>query len=405
MLLRSLFIVWCILSALSAHTQVVRVCGCNPTEEHIADVRETLLPAGGQHSLSYREVSTFQLVFHIVLPQGIPVISPSQIIDQVEILNRDFAGSNENVQRLPDDFKNLVGDSGFRFCLADSDPEGNPANGITYTTTAIRDIGIQTGPEGRIPLYYDFLGGKTRWDPARYINVWVVEYGAGILGASSFPGAITFPEEQGIVIDYRYFGALQDAALQHGFGRGHTLTHEMGHFFGLLHIWGNGNTCDDTDEIEDTPNAQGPYFGCPGGIQESCGVSNMYQNFMDLTDDRCLAGFTHGQIQRMQMVVENFYPDLPGNGCDLNDQALDEWSESIQWAYDPLSGRIILLHPEAQVENIEIEVFSTDGRLVSKNTFQGIQSQRLWLDGVAGGIFFVRISDGEFAVTRKIVVY
>ena len=53
-----------------------------------------------------------------------------------------------------------------------------------------------------------------------------------------------------------------------------------------------------------------PYYDCPQGLQESCGTSDMYQNFMDFTDDRCLAAFTHDQVMMMQTTAAAFYPCL-----------------------------------------------------------------------------------------------
>jgi hypothetical protein len=73
------------------------------------------------------------------------------------------------------------------------------------------------------------------------------------------PGTANFEEEIGIIIDIHHFGAFGDAGYYNEFDRGHTLTHEMGHFLGLKHIWGNGNSvdCNDSDDIDDTPNQAG----------------------------------------------------------------------------------------------------------------------------------------------------
>ena len=49
-----------------------------------------------------------------------------------------------------------------------------------------------------------------------------------------------YPEEIGLVIDPKYFGSIGAAGNSGFYSGGHTLTHEMGHFFGLKHIWGQG---------------------------------------------------------------------------------------------------------------------------------------------------------------------
>src|SRR6185503_15207931 len=107
------------------------------------------------------------------------------------------------------------------------------------------------------------------------------------------------------------------------------------------HIWGGGSvTCNDSDEVDDTPNAAGPYFQCPSGIQQSCGADNMYQNFMDQTDDRCLAAFTKGQSARMNASIDVFYPNLSIEGpCHTVINPFQKWYDELIWAYDRGSGK------------------------------------------------------------------
>src|SRR5689334_499077 len=97
---------------------------------------------------SNRSDKWLQVVVHIVLRDAFLPISEAQVIHQIDVLNNDFAGKGENVVRMDDQFRDLNADTGLHFCLASIDPEGNPTNGITYTTTTVHDIGLQTGPQG-----------------------------------------------------------------------------------------------------------------------------------------------------------------------------------------------------------------------------------------------------------------
>jgi len=341
----------------------------------------------------------------VVARESYQHISEVQVIQQLDVLNNDFAGKGENINKLLEEFEPLVADTEIRFCLASIDPAGNPTNGITYTTTKVKDIALQ-GDFGRSSIHYDQLEGKTGWDPSRYINIWIGEYGS-FLGSASFPGMAIYPEEIGIVIDIRAFGSLGDAATNGYYGGGHTLTHEMGHFFGLFHIWGgDSNDCNDSDEIDDTPNAEDHYFDCPSGIQMSCGTSNMYQNFMDLTDDRCLAAFTHGQSARMNATINVFYPGLGiDEPCHSVIQPFDRWYDELIWTYDRTSRQYVLYHPDGYSGNIQLDVFSVDGRLFLHDTWEDNQSYLLDLNSNASGIYFVRISDGQHDKIRKVVNY
>ncbi len=359
-------------------------------------------------SIKPRTEVWFQVVVHIVLREDARPISAAQVIQQIDVLNNDFAGKGENISHLLPEFEPLIADTGIRFCLATSDPQGKPTNGITNTFTTFTNIALRKapGPENRVAIHYTQYGGKTGWDPTKYINIWVGEYGS-ILGSAHFPGTAPHPEEIGLVIDPRAFGSLGDAAFHDFYDRGHTLTHEMGHFFGLFHIWGgNMDVCDDSDDIDDTPNQLGPYFNCPSGTQMSCGVSNMYQNFMDLTDDRCLAAFTHGQSDRMHASIDAFYPNLGIEGpCHPTNLSFDTWYNQLIWAYDHSSRQYVIYHPDGYSAQIQVDVFSDDGRLILHDKWEDDQTYLLDLNSQASGIYFVRLSDGQHDMVRKVVSY
>ena len=61
-----------------------------------------------------------------------------------------------------------------------------------------------------------------------------------------------------IVINYTNFGTI---GVSPPFNKGRTATHELGHWFNLLHIWGDGNC--GNDQVEDTPIQDNENYGCP----------------------------------------------------------------------------------------------------------------------------------------------
>ena len=101
-----------------------------------------------------------------------------------------------------------------------------------------------------------------------------------------------------MVIQYNAFGTIHTAA---PFNLGRTAVHEVGHWLGLKHIWGD-QTCGD-DGVNDTP--QQGFFtkGCPSDQRSSCNngpAGDMFMNYMDYTNDDCMNLFTLGQRQRMR---------------------------------------------------------------------------------------------------------
>ncbi len=356
-------------------------------------------------NIDNRSESYIPVVIHVVMREPMQPVSVAQALQQLDVLNADFGARGNNIGKLRDEFRSLIGDAQMQFCLATVDPQGQPTSGITHTTTTIKDIALQTGDKGRIAIHWDELGGKTGWDPSRYINIWIGEYG-GILGSASFPGMANNPGEIGLVIDPKYFGSIGTAGNSGFYGGGHTLTHEMGHFFGLKHIWGQGTgeDCNDSDDIGDTPNAAGPYYDCPRGLQESCGTSDMYQNFMDFTDDRCLAAFTNDQVMLMQATAAVYYPDLDVEGtCSVYADTFDTWYDQLVWSYDYSSGTYVIYNTDGWIGKIEIQVYSVDGRLVLEDVWEDQLSYLLDLSNVGVGVYVVRMMSGEEEFVRKVV--
>lgn len=246
---------------------------------------------------SQDQLYTIPVVVHVVWKDSQENISDEKIAEQLLVLNRDFRHLNCEIPLIEPEFQPLAADVGFEFCLATKDPDGQPTNGITRTKTDIDEIGKSIHPSsGKRRIYYTDLGGADAWDTEQYLNIWVCDMGENSEnGFGSRPG-INIPEEDGILCDPRYFGFTTTPG--HQLGR--TLTHETGHYFDLVHIWGTNSDCSDDDGVEDTPLQTGPHFGCGEEVGLCPGVTTvMTMNFMDYADDDCMALFTEGQKTRM----------------------------------------------------------------------------------------------------------
>lgn len=276
-------------------------------------------------------VHTIPVVVHIVYKNQGENLSDVQIQSQIDVLNEDYRGMNPDISQVPNLFSNLATDVEIEFCLASVDPNGNSTTGITRTPTNVSSFNLSSEN-----IKQDALGGKSPWDTQRYLNIWVGKLTEGVLGYATSPG--TPAARDGVVIGYAYFGSTGTATFP--YNRGRTCTHEIGHYFSLQHIWGGGG-CYSDDGIDDTPlqaastgsfNNNCPPFGT--AQTSSCGSQDMFMNYMDYTDDRCMFMFTHEQGAVMRYVLENFRPGLlqstsiacdptGGEGCrDLGDASL-----------------------------------------------------------------------------------
>lgn len=248
-------------------------------------------------------------VIHSGTPEGTEANIPdAQIFEQIRILNEDFRRLNADAVRTPAEFLPVAADSNIEFVLAKQDPNGLPTTGIVR----IQGPKSSYDPNSNDP---SLIGQLSQWDPAEYLNLWVVRlgtdsFGDQYLGYSSFPisnlpGLNFSPTPallDGVTIDYRFFG-VGGNAVPNFFGR--TGTHEIGHFLGLRHIWGDGG-CGVDDFVDDTPLQSGFNVACSATASKfSCDNNNMIQNYMDYTPDACMNLFTRGQVERFNAVLEN----------------------------------------------------------------------------------------------------
>ena len=291
------------------------------------------------------------VVFHVIHKGGSENISFEQIEDQMSSLNEDFAYLNADKSKTPSQFRPYTGDANIEFRLAQKDPDGYCTQGVTRTYSLLTSSANNNVKE------------MIQWDPNRYLNVWIVDdidrnsdYGT-ILGYAQFPDQLwSNPETDGIVMLHNYCGSIETASNQVG----RTLTHEIGHWLNLRHIWGDASC--GNDQVNDTPTAVEPNFGVclnSGGTidslynapiytssveydtineyyheivldslvyvietdtiitvtTEGCTIDSsfdqtisqdwgeMYMNYMDYTDDNCMNMFSLLQGERMRAAI------------------------------------------------------------------------------------------------------
>jgi hypothetical protein len=265
-----------------------------------------------QRTEDIQSIYTIPVVVHIIHndePVGSGTnLSEAQILSQIEVLNKDFKRLNSDAANTPAEFAPVAGSIDVEFVLAKQDPFGAPTNGIVRVKGTQESWSVNENAAFKALSY---------WPAENYLNIWVVKFNDNTVGFSQFPvsnlsGLSGSPEDRltdGVAISYRAFGSIDFGSfnLDEKYNKGRTLTHEVGHFLGLRHIWGDdGSSCSGTDYVDDTPNQGGSYVNqCPTSTRSSCSSNDMYMNFMDYTNDACMNLFTIGQIGRISVVLQN----------------------------------------------------------------------------------------------------
>jgi PKD repeat protein len=244
---------------------------------------------GGQN-----QVYIIPIVFHIIHDNGDENISDEQVYDAVEVLNRDLRMMNEDLEDVVAEFAEITADIEIEFRLAQRDPNGNCTKGINRIQSALTYEGNQE------------MKNLIQWPRDQYCNIWVCEDAGGAAGYTFLPGDVNGNNGaafDGIVLLDNYTGSIGTSNNY----RSRTLTHEVGHWLNLMHLWGGTNTpavaqnCNFDDNVNDTPDTEG-WTSCNlEGV--TCGTLDNVQNYMEYS--YCSRMFTQGQKARMRTSAES----------------------------------------------------------------------------------------------------
>jgi hypothetical protein len=292
-------------------------------------------------------VVNIPIVFHVISSGFGPTnLSASMIQSQIDQLNLDFndlAGSTNPVAASADInfIPAVIGPDGSLLAEPGINRVNTFGNGPFPTTDFdLGDGGLEIKP-------------ATVWDRSLYVNIWTADISGGILGYAQFPSNSTLPGfpadggselNDGVVLGYGTVGSVSNPGSGAPYNLGRTLTHEIGHWIGLRHIWGDGD-CSADDFCNDTPNAEAANYGVAANT--SCGSQDMVENYMDYTDDAVMNIFTFDQVARVLTVLDqadgisslpdsevastlpriffgqNTYTELEGSSCSSRDISID----------------------------------------------------------------------------------
>jgi hypothetical protein len=283
-----------------------------------------------------------------------------------------------------------------------ADTNGQPTTGIIHKYTTNSYFTIEDDIKSAA------TGGDDGWDRDQYLNIWVGNLTGGLLGYSSVIGGAKATD--GVVVLYTAFGTMGTATAPFNLGR--TTVHEVGHWLNMIHTWGD-DSCGN-DLVADTPPQQGPTYGDPSGIILSCGntpYGNLYQDYMDFTDDIGMHLFTNGQKARMLTLFAagGFRYALLADTVPVDTAKGAVTAAATEGS---LSGMTIYPNPAVSLVTVQLtdpaclggllDVYNQLGQKVMTVRVTALTLQ-LDVAGLASGIYFIRASDGKKGAVGKLM--
>lgn len=359
------------------------------------------------------------VVVHVVYKNAVQNIPDTQIVRQIQLLNTCFRLQNSNYPTGRAIFDTLGADTEIQFCLAATDPQGNPTTGIIRKSAPSNAAFDPLFNMDKVKS--SATNGDDPWPNDKYLNIWVCDMSlfgsAFVLGYATFPGEV--PALDGVVIQSEYFG-YGTAAAPNNLGR--TTVHEVGHFFGMRHIWadddsGSTGQCDSTDFVDDTPNQaaksqsdcnltinscsnEAPYWG-------TIDPEDMVENYMDYSADGCMALFTKGQKARMYSYL-NTTPSrmalkVSNVGCStVGIQDLYQNFADYIFVYpNPTSSELHINITQFTTADLKCEIYNANGQFV-KSIKQLEFQNTIDLSDLASGMYVVKVYNAEVNAIKKI---
>ncbi len=358
------------------------------------------------------------VVFHVVYQTPEENIPDSVIYSQVDVLNEDFQRMNADSVNLRSIFTPIAGKPNIQF---------NVAQIIRVPTTATFSVSLTGLPDN---VKETANGGSDAWDTEHYVNIWIckLESFFGALFGYAYPpdglpnwpagSAAPSPELEGVVLDYRTVGRNNPVPFDDGMGgtffiNGRTATHEVGHYFGMRHIWGDGgglwggDSCGEDDGILDTPNQGAQSNNNCDTTLNTCtdtvgtDMPDLIENHMDYSEEACKNMWTQMQANFMRNVLENERAGL------LTAAGLSETADIDFTIFpNPTDNEInVMLSDRSEINSVSITDLLGNVVACKMVSAGGAQTISFDLTTAVAGIYLIHVESAEGKLTKKVVIY
>lgn len=401
-----------------------------------------------KHGKTMTNHYTIPIIFHVIHggePLGTyPNILSGQLASQITIINQDFSGNAYNASNYPaaafvnwavnqktpqanldQNGRIKIADFNIEFCLATTDNNGNilsepGINRINYVQKGWVNPNQFTTQISMKSYLDSIIKPQSIWDVKKYLNIWITDKSTllNYAGVSSVPPLSGLPDLPGNATDttdgiwcftkaigsYTLFPAGTYIST---FIDGRTLTHEIGHYVGLRHIWGDGacgnDFCDDTPPAasENTGTPTYPYNAGSCASPSNNPDGEMFMNFMDYTRGPSKFMFTTDQKTRAHMVMLNspFRNKLGTHNLCNTISAISEVAlpTPISVYPNPANDRVHISVGKQQI--LRTKIFDKTGQLLMETEGSTISVQDLPI-----GFYFISAETNDQISTIKLFI-
>lgn len=317
--------------------------------------------------------------------------------NQIDILNDDFTAQNSDMSiwntTTGSYFPSVnIGSIDVQFVLA---TQNHPAN---------TDPNLVNG-QPAVTIGYNFAASSD-WNStwAGYLNIVVDNLSGGTLGyaylgSSPASGSAIFINSEAFASGSGCGSIVPGAP----YNLGRTLTHELGHYLNLKHIWGD-STCGN-DGVSDTPLHNTSNGGCPpiSHLSTCSGTPReLTMNYMDYTNDACMYMFTQGQANRMQAHLNTISDDFNQDVLLNTDVFQNNLTFSIY--PNPNNGEFSIQLNE-NFGNGEIKIYDVTGKIVFKKEILNASTLiNVSINEMNSGFYMVYVDNGNLNGVKKLVI-
>lgn len=348
-------------------------------------------------------IQKVKTVVHIVYQDSSQNLSDERVEAVIDRLNTDFSRSNADTINVRPIFKDRADNPGIHFELQEI---------IRTQTDTIFELNIFGGSlPDHVKSSAD--GGSDARNVEEFLNIWICNIEDQVLlgyayppsCAPNWPDDFALPERRfdGVVVHYEAFDTTGSISMQGATVdfQGRVLTHEVGHYLGLRHIWGDGTLaifgipdCNADDGLEDTPN-QGlnSSFSCDFELntctEGDSDLPDMIENYMDYSSESCQNMFTLQQVGIMRATLAECRKNIL---LTSNTEISLSEGVDIQLYPNPTSDRLYLITPFQLNTDAKLRIFDTQGRLHATQSLD-IQSTQSQVDvsQLSPGIYFTEV--------------